>query len=68
MIGGLWAIVMHIVLTQNIHKITTGKAAAAVLIPYAIFVIIGFILAVIAATLFAGMMTGMMPGMMAGMA
>jgi len=63
MIGGLWAIVMHVVLTQNIHKITTGKAAAAVLIPYVLFAIIGFILAVVAATLLAGLLGGMFMGM-----
>ena len=44
-VGGLWAIVMHVFLIKEVHKLSTGKAVAAVLIPYALisFVILFFI-------------------------
>lgn len=54
MLTGLWGIVMHIFLVREIHKLSTGKAVAAVLIPYLllfilfaiiVFVVIGILMA-----------------------
>lgn len=63
-LGSLWAIVMHVVLVQGIHRVSVGKAAAAVLIPYVLFTIIGAILALVVGAMFVGIMSGAMPGMM----
>jgi hypothetical protein len=45
MLAGLWMIVMAIVITKTVHQLSTGKAAAVVLIPVAIVMIISFVLA-----------------------
>ena len=47
-IAGIWSIVVEVVIVKNIYKFSTGKAAAVVLIPVAIALIIGIIIAVVA--------------------
>lgn len=67
LVAGIWHIVASITVVKTIHKLSSGKAVAAVLIPVAIIIVIGIILAIIAATLFAGMMGGAFANMMGGL-
>jgi len=63
LVAGIWHIVASITIVKTVHKLSSGKAVAAVLIPVAIILVIGIILAIAAATLFAGMMGSMMGGL-----
>ncbi len=55
-LGGLWGIVMNILYVRKLHQISTGKAVAAVLIPYALIIILVVIIMVaVLATMFAGL-------------
>jgi len=44
-IAGLWGIVVTVVVVKSVHSLSTGKAAAVVLIPLVILFIIGLVLA-----------------------
>ena len=42
----LWVIPMYVVLVREIHKLSTGKAIAAVLIPYALLFLVAVLFAI----------------------
>jgi len=44
--GSLWTIIMNIFFVRELHKLPTGKAVFAVMIPYTIFIIILLLLLV----------------------
>ncbi len=58
-LGGLWGIVMNIFYTKKLHSLPTGKAVAAVLIPYAIFIV----LAIVVAAMMAAFMVATLGGL-----
>jgi hypothetical protein len=45
MLASLWSIVVHIIIVRAVFKLSTGKAAAVVLIPIAVLFIIGIMIA-----------------------
>jgi len=55
---GLYGIYLAILGIQEVHSTTIGKAALAVLIPLAVFIVIGVILALIAWALFGALLLG----------
>lgn len=60
-LGGLlslWAIVMHVFLIKEIHKLSMGKAVLAIVIPYAIILVLVFFLVALAGMAFLGLLTG----------
>lgn len=54
-IWAVWGIVLEVIGIARIHKVSTGKAAAAVLVPLAILFVFGMCLAVLVVALAASM-------------
>lgn len=52
MFVGIWMIVVEIMVIKNVQKLSTGKAAAVVLIPVAIIMVIAIVIAVLFAAAF----------------
>jgi len=52
MIVGIWQLVANIIIVQNVQKLSTGKAAAVVLIPFALIIV----LAILGAVMFFGVL------------
>jgi hypothetical protein len=48
MIGGIWIIVLWVIGIREAHETTTGKALAAVLVPFGLLLVLGVMLAIIA--------------------
>ncbi|WP_209630377.1 YIP1 family protein [Methanofollis sp. W23] len=44
LLAGLWSVVLYILGVRELHETTTGRAAAAVLLPVIIIFILGFVL------------------------
>lgn len=61
--ASIWAIVMDIFVTREVHKLSTGKAVAVVLIPAAIALILIILLIVLAVVMFASFSPDMLMGM-----
>ncbi len=49
--AGIWSIVVLVIIVRKVCDLTTGKAAAVVIIPLALFIILGVILGVVATVL-----------------
>ncbi|TVQ33346.1 MAG: hypothetical protein EA370_11840 [Wenzhouxiangella sp.] len=47
LVGGIWGIVLEIIGVARVHEVSTGKAAAAVLVPLAIIAMFGACVALI---------------------
>lgn len=47
LIGGIWGIVLEIIGIARVHQVSTGMAAAAVLVPVAILILLAFCVAAI---------------------
>lgn len=54
-VGEIWSIVMSVFITKHVHKLSTGKAAAAVIIPYAIFLLLLLVFIALVIALLVGM-------------
>lgn len=47
-IGGIWVVVLWVIGLREAHETTTGKALAAVLVPFGLLVLLGIMFAIIA--------------------
>lgn len=56
---GLWGVVMHVFLVKEVHKLSTGRAVASVLLPYALLLLLVMIVVAIVGAAFLGYLTGM---------
>jgi hypothetical protein len=52
----IYSVVLNVFQIKAVHRLTTGKAAAVVLIPYAVILVLGLLCAVVAGALFVSLL------------
>lgn len=58
LIGFVWGIVLEVMGIARVHQVSTGQAAAAVLIPIAVIMVLGFCLAAVFGVALVGLLSG----------